>query len=71
MRLFNLFISDEMLKKSAIPSMPHAQLHRNDDDKSAYFKIDHEQVQMWQEIKVFFAVLIYMRLHDSSQTDCY
>jgi hypothetical protein len=26
---------------------------------------------MWQEIKVFFAVLIYMRLHDSSQTDCY
>jgi len=71
--LFNLFFSEKMFEKISNSTNTYPQLHKHDDDddESPFF-----QGQSWKdisaaEIKVFFAVLIYMRLHDSPQIDCY
>ena len=69
--IFSLFFTGEIFKKISHSINFYAQLNRVSDSES---KIS--QGRCWRntnvaEIKIFFAVFIYMKLHNSNRTNLY
>ena len=68
--LFSLFFTEEIFEKIANSTNAYAHLKRHVDDEKEF------QGRSWKntnaaEIKVFFATLIYMGVHNSSRLDLY
>jgi hypothetical protein len=69
--LFTLFFSEKIFEKISNSINAYACLNRETDHEFNKF-----QDRSWKninaaEIKIFFTVLIYMKLHDSKRNDLY
>ena len=69
--LFSLFIPEEIFEKIVNSTNVYTHLKREIDDEFIKFKDQPWKNTNAAEIKVFFATLIYMGIHDSGHIDNY